>query len=541
VKRQASGGHVAITALEEGPFTTLRKKPLTVRLDVPAERLMAGPTGSRFAVQVGGDSRIPTVIGQTEHDEPWTFKDIPCPNNLEDLLGDRAFLAQHAYATAASTLELFETTLGRRLGWRGRVHQLTLKVWDAVPYELSGYDGQRGDIRFGHFEDRRARHHVPIALFRDIVAHEVTHAILDGYRPHFSDPDATIDEHALHEGVADAVAMLSVFATTSRVQRSLEVLGPGADHRAAPSDALITSGLFDIADGLSPDQALRRSIARDVSPEWRTEQEPHRRGEVLVNALMRTVLVVWRERIKQLGDNPSDFLVAEAGARAGRQVLRMLIRGLGYTPPVNATFEDVLRGIVAADRAVIPDDDYDYRTKLQKAFSDVGISATDDNADGLEGLEDLSYPIRLSSLGSDPEEVYRFLWDNPRLLTAAAIDRGRPFFVERVRPSLRVGPDGFVVAEVAATFTQSVALTQREARRFFGTQVDGPVSLRGGGLLRFDEGGRLAYASLKPVLDVESQRSLLGETAGPPVTHQSESQIAKRRAAVFMGLHPPSV
>jgi hypothetical protein len=61
--------------------------------------------------------------------------------------------------------------------------------------------------------------------------------------------------------------------------------------------------------------------------------------------------------------------------------------------------------------------------------------------------------------------------------------------------------------------------------------------LRGGGLLRFDEGGRLAYVALKPVYDVDAQRALLSETTGPPATHQSEAQIAKRRAAVFSGLH----
>ena len=68
--REGNRGHVAITALKEGPFTTLQTRPLTVTLDVPAERLMSGDSGA--------------------------FKDIPCPRSVEALLGDRAFLAQHA-------------------------------------------------------------------------------------------------------------------------------------------------------------------------------------------------------------------------------------------------------------------------------------------------------------------------------------------------------------------------------------------------------------------------------------------------------------
>ena len=121
--------------------------------------------------------------------------------------------------------------------------------------------------------------------------------------------------------------------------------------------------------------------------------------------------------------------------------------------------------------------------------------------------------MRLAALSSDPEEIVRFLWENPTLLAAAKIDPTRPIVVERVRPTLRVGPDGFVVSEIGATFTQEFRLSAAEARRF-GISTRAPVFIRGGGQLRFDEGGRLSFAAFKPILDPERQRAKLTALKG---------------------------
>jgi len=218
----------------------------------------------------------------------------------------------------------------------------------------------------------------------------------------------------------------------------------------------------------------------------------------------------------------------------------MLIRGLGYTPPIDVTFEDLLHGILAADLVVMPDDSLDYRSVVREAFAPAGITTVpDDVLDGLEGLRDLRYPVRLSALASDPEEVYRFLWENPAILRAAAIDPDVPLLVERVRPSLRVAPDGFVVSEIGASFVQQVPMTSHEARNRLGLKTQDPVVLRGGGLIRFNEGGRLAFAALKPVLDSERQQKRLDDAAGPSVLGMAEPEVAARRADVFSYMHGP--
>jgi hypothetical protein len=321
-----------MTALAEGPFTQLEGEPLTTSLSVPWERLLPGPVGSRFSTDVGGPGRPrarPLVL-DTEF-ESVSYDDVGCPSGLEDLLGDRRFLAQHAYAIAASTLDLFESTMGRRLGWKARGHRLALKLYEPIPFDETGYDGQRCEIRFGHRKDPRARRHVPLALYRDLITHEVTHAIIDGYRPHLADPDGTLDEHAIHEAVADVVAMLSVFSSTERVAEQLNAAQATAEEGIS-DDALVQTGLFGVADGLLTRQALRRSVTDRVPPDWRSEREPHRRGAVLVKGLMDTVLTLWQTRMARPGGRASEYQIADSGARVGRQVLAMLIRGISYTP-----------------------------------------------------------------------------------------------------------------------------------------------------------------------------------------------------------------
>src|SRR4030095_7428755 len=63
---------------------------------------------------------------------------------------------------------------------------------------------------FGYFRGRRNRA-VYTCLSQDIVVHETTHALIDALRERYLDPSGP-DQAAFHEGFADIVALLSVFA-----------------------------------------------------------------------------------------------------------------------------------------------------------------------------------------------------------------------------------------------------------------------------------------------------------------------------------------
>ncbi|WP_105033970.1 hypothetical protein [Cryobacterium aureum] len=504
-----SGLQVSLTVLAEGPFTKAgaagRQALLTTTLRVPVERIGPEPRSARFDVIVRRPGEKPFSLDLGSPTPPWMIVDEKPPNNLAELLQDSRFLAQQVYAVAASTLALFESTLGRRMGWvnGGR---LTISAYDRVSYRESGYYRNDGLIRFGHKRDGRTEKAVPLALFRDLVAHEVTHAIVDGYRPKWADSHAETDQLALHEAIADLVALLSVFSTQTLVEQLLTQT-ENLDLATLDED-LLRSDLFRLGDGLFKRGTIRPSLCNDIAAEWRTLPDPRLRGGAIVQVLLRVVARLWLQRLDLPGGRSSLYQVARAGASVGRQVLSMLIRSLGYMAPVDVTREDLLRGILAADTAVVPDDDLDYRGTVVTAFTEAGIvlpGATD--LSGVGDFVGLRYPVRLAALASDPEEIVRFLWENPTLLAAAKIDPTRPIVVERVRPTLRVGPDGFVVSEIGATFTQEFQLSAAEARSL-GLSTRAPVFIRGGGQLRFDEGGRLSFAALKPILDVERQRPL---------------------------------
>ncbi|GAT85998.1 hypothetical protein CVCC1112_658 [Paenarthrobacter nicotinovorans] len=505
-----AGQMVSLTILAEGPIAPAGGAPLTAQVRIPVERLRRGPTGHRYAIHIRkwrGTTVSPVSL--TQPGDPWRLISEPPPAGLRELLDDTRFLAQHVYGVAMSTLEIFETTLGRRMPWNpeGRV---VLKARDLVTATDTGYERGTNIIRFGSVD--RMGYKVPTALYRDIVAHEVTHAILDGFRPAWADQMATMEQLAMHEALADIVAILSVFSSKEVVYRQLEAAAGGFEAGQTVDDAVLMRSLFDFARDLFARGPLREPFVGAAPEGWQLLPEPHARGAVVVGAVLRAVQRLWSERNARYGGFHSLQQKAESGSIVATRILRMVIRGLSYMPPVDVSWRDLLRGIIAADLDMVPDDVHGYREALQTEFSAIGIRRVSlNNISGVENYSGLRYPIRLSALGSDPQEVQRFVWENPRLLEAARLERRTPLSSTRVRTSERVSPDGFIISEIGASFIQTVRMSRREAYVRLGVKTGRDfIDVRGGGLLRFDAGGRLVYAALKPVMDRERQCQLFG-------------------------------
>jgi hypothetical protein len=324
--------------------------------------------------------------------------------------------------------------------------------------------------------------------------------------------------------------VLSVFSVQEVVEDLLnrKLRGPRLPIGSVTADALRRTALFGLADDMGKrtdrEGALRRSAELEPlrtylgRPEF---QEPHRRGEIVVAAVMNTLLELWVGRLKDVVRDsrvgPSRIRVAEEGARVAGQLLRMVIRGIDYMPPVDLEFGDVIEAIYKADEVVAPDDQRGYRTTLRKSFEAYGIDrpAWASRIADVSG-EPLVYDrFNYASLRSSPDEVFRFLWDNAHWL---GVDRTWHTVVTSVRPSVRVGPDGLVVAEVVAEYTQTVNLTGADlpglpgAFAFeapAGIDADTKLQLWGGGVLVFDQFGRAKYHVRKPIGDGERQRRRL--------------------------------
>src|SRR5262249_55839596 len=98
--------------------------------------------------------------------------------------------------------------------------------------------------------------------------------------------------------------------------------------------------------------ALRQSALLTPSPKYLDEDElfePHRRGEIVVAAMMNAFLEVWAGRLKALGQVKKGFLdrsrVVEEGANAADYLLTMSIRALDYSMPVHAEYHDYLSAL----------------------------------------------------------------------------------------------------------------------------------------------------------------------------------------------------
>ncbi|HEX2084046.1 MAG TPA: hypothetical protein VHF89_00045, partial [Solirubrobacteraceae bacterium] len=479
---------------------------------IPAEHLEPGPRGARFHVVDfdGATGKLsPPARVATEQGDP--YADAP----TEVLLDDPGFRAQNVYAIAARTLATFEAALGRRLQWGYSGHQLFL-VPRGIPEANAFYAAEHRAITFGHVPGGEQT-----ALSYDIVAHETTHAILDGLRPSFVEPGLP-DQAAFHEALADVVAMLSIFSLEEIVGH---LLGEAdANNRLAADaltpDALRRTALFTLAEQLgNPGErgsGLRRSIDLARTPEWRELrefEECHRRGEIVVAAVMQTLLTMWCKRLEALtSDEGADRdRVVEEGAKAAGHLLNMMVRGVDYLPPVELEFEDVVDAVLKADEIVSPDDPHRYRDALREAFAGFGVTRSErivdlDRRDPREGVpvyERMNYTV----LRSDRDEALRFIWENAHVF---GIDRRWHTFVQHVRPALRVGPDGLIVSEVLAGYVQNLELTAQE----LGEQgvpsaktirPDTRVEVWGGGVIVFDQFGRAKLHQSKPLDDWERQ------------------------------------
>ena len=182
---------------------------LTADVDVPAEELARGPWGHRVHV-IDYDGSTRTLYKPLEYaaDRDGVPKDRFRKPSQTTILGDPQFHAQNVYAIVMRTLARFEFALGRRVSWGFRGHQLNVAP-HAFADANAFYTERDQALLFGYFPGRRGT--VFACLSHDVVAHETTHALVDGLRERFTDPSSP-DQAAFHEGFADVVALLSLFS-----------------------------------------------------------------------------------------------------------------------------------------------------------------------------------------------------------------------------------------------------------------------------------------------------------------------------------------
>ncbi|MBV9508448.1 MAG: hypothetical protein JO323_25960, partial [Acidobacteriia bacterium] len=468
-------------------------------------------------------ARIPKSANRDTAPPEDPFANVPD----ERLLRSLSFHAFMTYAIIMKTLASFEFALGRRVAWSFGGHQIQVAP-HAFGDANAFYSDQSRGLHFGYFPSADGNRKIYSCLSHEVVAHETTHALLDGLRERYMDPSSP-EQAGFHEGFADIVAFLSFLSAESVVAKVIDLGVPNAGRdyirrSDLTADKLRDSGLFGLALEMGSElagihgQALRRSIALKPRTNYLSSgeyDEPHDCGEVLVAAVLNAYLAVWVNRLKAIGDGRrlDRNRASEEGAEIAARLLIMCIRAIDYCPPTDLQFRDFASAVLTADWELNPKDEkYQIRQNLLSSFLAYGIEPSSPGSDGRQKgswdppPEDAQFyydRTHFDAMKSDPEELFRFLWENRAVfkLNEQAYTR-----VLSVRPCARTGRDGFVLRETVAEFHQQLSVFARELGSL-GVEKppampgDTPVILYGGNAVIFDDYGHVKYNIGNAVID----------------------------------------
>ncbi len=522
-------------------------------VNVPFERLQKGPIGSLFEIDPAGAPRS-LQCPPLDLDDPYLLMrggHAPSPGNGQ-------FAPQMTYAVCSLTYAAFRRALGRDISWACDAVDGTGKARLVVrPFGMrgrnAGYSREGGDLSFGYFRAASkpagftvARGLVFTALSHDVIAHETTHAILDGLRASFSVP-TNPDVPAFHEGFADIVALFQHFSYPGVVEQAIRESRGAIARGSLLSDVAREFGYARSRSGKAT--ALRSAIDvegvvafdSDVAPgtdggpvRYDAALEPHQLGSVLVSAVFEAFVTVVRrkgERLlriagldpravgqAQLGDELVHALAQEASDVAGR-FLDICIRAIDYCPPVDIEMGEYLRALVTADAEMVQDDRWGYREALMRSFRRREIFPdhvefmTEDAVrwqppgttlripglafGDLRFADDPGHPADAAELRRQATALGAFVTRAdiaphlhllvPGRPLPAGVTYASPPTVESVRCARRAAPDGAVVFDLMAEITQSCTANRD------GTLVE----FLSGCTLVIDPHGEVRYAIYK--------------------------------------------
>jgi hypothetical protein len=450
--------------------------------------------------------------------------------------GNPQFHQQMVYAVAMKTISHFERALGRAALWASRRVRKQGDEWEEAyvprlrlyPHALreanAFYTPEKKALLFGYFPATASDPGellpggmVFTCLSHDVIAHETTHALLDGLHRRFIEP-TNPDVLAFHEAFADIVALFQHFTLPDVLRDQV------ARTRGSLEDQNLLGELAQQFGTATGRHGALRSALGEIDPEtkqWQPKKpdataiervfEPHARGALLVAAVFDAFLSIYRSRIADLlriatqgsgvlpaGELHPDLVnrLANEAAKAAGHVLTMCIRALDYLPPVDVTFGEYLRALITADYDLVRDDDRGYRIAMIEAFRRRGIYPRDVRTlsedtlrwecptDGgnrplcFEGLRTKFPPFR--NARAPRQTMYEHMlqrcravheWlqaqrDDPAL-RFLGLRADLPVEVHSVRLAQRTSPDGELLKNVI------IQITQR--RPAFLTPGDGPA------------------------------------------------------------------
>ncbi len=408
--------------------TRLETLPLNeATLEIPWEKDLApGPVGDYLeVVDVDPPSNLayaPVDLGHAH---------LLAADGLTPGEGSPQFHQQMVYAVAMKTIGHFERALGRTALWAPRRTHRPDGKWEerfvrrlrihphALRERNAYYSPEKKALLFGYFRAPKdnAGDNLPggmvfTCLSHDIIAHETTHALLDGLHRRFQEP-TNEDVLAFHEAFADIVALFQHFTIPEALLDQVAKTRGDLRQESHLGELAVQFGQATGRYG-----GLRSAIGTYKDRRWvphvpskddyNKASGPHDRGAVLVAAVFDAFLQIYELRTRDLlrlatggtGVLPPGAIhpdlarrLAQEAAKTAEHILNICIRALDYCPPIDITFGDYLRALITADRDLVPEDTKTYRVAFISAFRGRGI-----------------YPQGVTSLSEGS-----LVWDGPEI------------------------------------------------------------------------------------------------------------------------------
>ncbi|HXT64499.1 MAG TPA: hypothetical protein VN696_15780 [Pyrinomonadaceae bacterium] len=514
------------------------------------EKLEAGPVGEYLAV-VDYDASNNKYYQPVDLDEP----SVLLRGGLEPSESDPRFHQQMVYTVSSETIRRFEIALGRKIRWGFRGARKDdplsrkLRILPHAMQEANAYYGR--DLRsivFGYFPAAESDpgSNLPgqtifTCLSHDVIAHETTHALIDGQREFFMEPTGP-DTPAFHEAFADIIALFQHFSYREALLEMIQRTGgriyqqqlaprvqPDTGRPVIQDELSKTNPLVELAQQFGEAMGMRKALRGALGTEpnstaLRTLFEPHERGSILVAAVFDAFFTIYMRRTRDLmriaqsggseaipGNLHPDLANRLAGeaAKAAQHFANICIRALDYSPPIDITFGEFLRAMVTADYDLVPSDRYGYREALIEAFRLRGIYpegvtslaeeslrwCPPDVLKGVsppvcEGLEfDIPKPTTPAQKAKNAKTLSRFGRLNARALGLNPDAKVQAFSFHAIH---RVTPGGSVKVEVIAELMQQMDVPLDKADN------SSPVfTFRGGTTVVLSDDGKVRYAIQK--------------------------------------------
>jgi hypothetical protein len=333
--------------------------------------------------------------------------------------GSPRFHQQMAYAVAMTTIANFERALGRRALWAPHVKRdketrefirsepvFRLRVYPhALREQNAYYSPEKKALLFGYFptsledsDEGLPGGLVFTCLSQDVVAHETTHALLDGLHRYFAEP-SNPDVFGFHEGFADITALFQHYSHPESLRHEIAKTRGQLRERN-----LLGEVAHQFGDAAGNHAALRDYIGKynEETKQWEPREpdrsdyslatDPHDLGAVLVASLYDAFLSIYEKRTEDLfriategrgvlpkGQIHPDLVnrLAREASSTASHFLQVAIRALDYCPPVDISFAEYLRALVTSDYDVTGDDAPEYRIAVIEAFRRRGIYSHD--------------------------------------------------------------------------------------------------------------------------------------------------------------------